>query len=97
MLDAVTLSDIEKVMEEEVRPALLSHEGNVKIVSYEGGILRIKLLGQCSGCPSASLTTEELIGTTIKNRLPEVKDVVLVNEVSQDLIDMAKRILNHEK
>lgn len=88
---------IEKVLEEKVRPSLLAHEGNVKIVSYENGILKIKLTGQCSGCPSAQLTTEELIAKTVMEEIPEIQDVILVNEISPELLDFAKKLLNRKK
>ena len=52
---------IDEVLEKKVRPALLSHEGDVQIVEYADGVLKIRLTGHCSGCPSARLTTEELI------------------------------------
>ncbi|MCD8370506.1 MAG: NifU family protein [Clostridiales bacterium] len=89
------LEKIEKVIEEKVRPSLLSHEGDVQIVDFTDGILRIRLTGQCSGCPSAKLTTEELIGKTVMSEIPEVTDVVLVNEVNPELLDFAKKLLNH--
>lgn len=88
---------IEKVMEEKVRPSLMAHEGNVKILSFEDGVLKIRLTGQCSGCPSAQLTTEELIAKTIKEEIPEVQDVVLVNEVSPELLDFARKLLGRRK
>lgn len=89
------IEKIEKVLEEDVRPKLLAHEGNVEIKEWRNGILKVKLLGHCSGCPSAIITTEEIIAETVKEKIPEVKDVVLVQEVSEDLIDMAKQLLNH--
>lgn len=88
--------EIEKVIDEKVRPALLDHEGNVKLLSYENGICKVRLLGKCSNCPSAKLTTEELIGKQIMETLPYVRDVVLVDEVSPELLLFARQILNHE-
>lgn len=90
------LERIEKVLEERVRPALLAHEGNVQIVGFEDGVLKIRLTGQCSGCPSAQLTTEELIAKEIRDAIPEIKDVVLVNEVNPELLEFARKLLNHE-
>ena len=55
----------------------------------------LTLTGQCCGCPSAALTTEELIAEAVKKKISEVKDVVLVNEVSDDLIEMAKKLMSH--
>ncbi len=85
--------DIEKVLEEYVRPKLLEHEGDVEVIEYKDNILKVRLLGKCSGCPSANLTTEELIAAEVKEHIPEIEDVILVNEVSQELVDMAKQIM----
>lgn len=91
-----TLQQIEQVIERDVRPSLFAHEGNVRILSYEDGILRVRLTGHCAGCPSAQLTTEEIIAKTVRDQIPEVKDVILVTEVSGELLDMARRLLNHQ-
>lgn len=87
------LKRIEEVLDRLVRPELLEHEGNVDIVSYENSVLKVRLSGKCSGCPSAQLTTESLIGAKVMEAIPEIRDVVLVSEVSSELIDMAKEIL----
>lgn len=92
----VELDNIQRILEEDVRPALMAHEGDVELISYESQVVKVKLHGKCSGCPSAYLTTEELIAAKIKEKKPEVKDVVLVQEVNPELLDFARRILNHE-
>ena len=91
----VELDNIQRILEEDVRPALMAHEGDVELISYESQVVKVKLHGKCSGCPSAYLTTEELIAAKIKEKMPEVKDVVLVQEVNPELLDFARRILNH--
>ena len=92
----VELDNIQRILEEDVRPALMAHEGDAELISYESQVVKVKLHGKCSGCPSAYLTTEELIAAKIKEKMPEVKDVVLVQEVNPELLDFARRILNHE-
>ena len=92
----VELDNIQRILEEDVRPALMAPEGDVELISYESQVVKVKLHGKCSGCPSAYLTTEELIAAKIKEKMPEVKDVVLVQEVNPELLDFARRILNHE-
>lgn len=89
--------EIEAVLNEHVRPLLGSHGGNIEVLSFEDGIVRFKLLGQCSGCPSADLTTEELIQTALTEHLPAVTSAVLVHEISEDLLAQARAILrgNH--
>ena len=39
----VMLREIEKVLEEDVRPYLLEHEGNVRISEYKEGILKVRM------------------------------------------------------
>ncbi|WP_301860248.1 NifU family protein [uncultured Megasphaera sp.] len=94
-LSALPIQNIEMVLTKYVRPSLANHQGNVVIVSYADGILRVRLTGKCSGCPSAQLTTEEIIAQTVKEHLPQIQDVVLVSGVSDDLIAQAKALLHH--
>ena len=54
------LERIEKVLDEKVRPALKNHDGDIKVVRVEDGVLYFRMLGQCSNCPSAVVTAEEL-------------------------------------
>lgn len=91
------IDKIEEVMDKYVRPELSKHYGNVKVISFEEGVLKIALTGQCSGCPSASFTVEDIVEKEIKEHVPEVEEVVLINQVSDDLLDFARRILNKEE
>lgn len=91
------LEKIENVLNEYVRPKLSSHYGDVTVLKFNDGILEIKLTGQCSNCPSAKYTVENVIEATVKKYIPEVEKVVLIEYVSDDLLDFAKKILNHEK
>jgi len=89
------IEQIEKVLDEKVRPALAAHGGDVGIVDYSGGVLRVELLGHCSMCSAAHLTTEMLISQEVKAAFSEVKMVSLVQSTSEDMLEMARKILNH--
>ena len=89
------LEQIEKILDERVRPQLALHGGNIQSLSCEEGVYRFRLLGQCAGCPSADLTTEELIQEELLQAVPGLKQVVLVQLVSDSLIRQAKAILSH--
>ena len=93
-MSTATHAEIEGVLDAYVRPSLASHQGNVVIVDYTNKVLRIRLTGKCSGCPSAQLTTEELISATVKEHIPEIEDVIL-SGVSDELIAQAKAILQN--
>ena len=87
---------IESVIDEKLRPQLLLHGGGMETVRLEGGRYVFRLTGQCAGCPSAYLTTEELIRGTLLERFPQLREVVLEQGVSADLLAQAKRLLCHE-
>ena len=42
---------IEEVLERDVRPELAYHGGDVSVVSYEEGVLKVRLLGSASAAP----------------------------------------------
>ena len=56
----------------------------------------MKLTGACAGCPSAQETLEEVVKDFVMGGVPEIRDVVLDTSVSEDLLDMARKILHHE-
>ena len=88
------LKQIETVLDEQVRPLLRTHGGNVEIDRYEDGVVYIKMLGQCAGCPSADLTNETIVEAELVKALPElVKKAVIIQTVSDELWEQAKRLL----
>jgi Fe-S cluster biogenesis protein NfuA len=87
---------IKAVLTERVNPILAAHYGAAELSAYENDVAYVRLTGACGSCPSARFTIEDVVRAEIEDALPEVKDVVLDTSVSQDLIDMAKKILNKE-
>lgn len=87
------LKQIEAVLNEKVRPSLRAHGGELEIDHLADGVLYIKLLGQCAGCPSADLTNETLIEHELTAALPELVRKVVVQTVSDELWEQAKRLL----
>ena len=57
---------------EKVRPYMDSHGGSVEIVSLEDGIAKLKLNGNCKGCPSSSATLELGIKQAIEENCPDL-------------------------
>ena len=85
---------IEAVLDEKVRPALRAHGGEIQVDHLEDGVLYVKLLGQCAGCPSADLTNETLVEAEVVKALPElVQKVAVIQTVSDELWEQAKRLL----
>ena len=88
----------EAVLEEKVRPALRAHGGEIEIDRLEEGVLYVKLLGQCAGCPSADLTNETIVEAELVQALPElVRKVAVVQTVSDELWEQAKKLLREHR
>lgn len=87
---------IKEVLRDKVDPLLANHFGGVVLTAFEGGIVYVRLTGSCSTCPSAQYTIEDVVKGIVMDEIPEVKDVVLDTSVSQDLLDMAKKLLKKD-
>ena len=88
---------IEAVLEKDVRPTLLAHGGNLELLSFEDGIARVRFTGACSGCPSADLTMEMVVREKLTAALPKVKDVVLEQAVSEEMLEFARTFIGRRK
>jgi len=71
-------SRVESVFE-SIRPSIEMHGGNIEFVQFEQGILAIRFLGACVGCPASSFTLKLGIEEAIKAHMPEVIEVVAVD------------------
>jgi Fe-S cluster biogenesis protein NfuA len=69
---------VEAVLD-KIRPSLEADGGNVELVSVEDGIVTVKLVGACAGCPMSTMTLKNGIERILKQELPEVKEVVSAN------------------
>ena len=59
----------------KIRPALQGDGGDVEFVSYNDGIVKVRLTGACGGCPMATMTLKNVVEQMIKEDVPEVKKV----------------------
>jgi len=64
---------------EMVRPALQGHGGDVELVGIDDDkTVKVRLQGACQGCPGAAMTMKMGIERILKEKVPEVKEVVAV-------------------
>ena len=66
---------VEAVLD-KIRPSLEADGGNVELVDVKDGIVKVKLIGACAGCPMSTMTLKNGIERILKNEIPEVKEVV---------------------
>lgn len=62
-----------------IRPQLQADGGDIELVEVtEDGVVKVRLVGACSGCPGAQMTLQLGVERAVKERVPEVKSVEAV-------------------
>ncbi|NIM18783.1 MAG: NifU family protein [Candidatus Latescibacteria bacterium] len=57
---------------DEIRPAIQMDGGDVELVDVVDGVVQVRLLGACRGCPMSQATLSSGIEDVIKRKVPEV-------------------------
>ncbi|MCP4050976.1 MAG: NifU family protein [bacterium] len=70
------INKIKEVLEKEVAPALAMDGGGISFVDYSDGVVKVKLEGACQGCPGAVMTLKMGVEARLKDRIPEIKEVI---------------------
>jgi len=68
---------VEKVIN-RIRPAVQMDGGDIELVEVVGGVVRLRLVGACHGCPSSMMTLKAGIERAIQSEVPEVTSVEAV-------------------
>lgn len=77
--DESTFTDKVAEIIESIRPSLQAHGGDVELMGIEeDNTVNVRLQGACQGCPGATMTMKMGIERILKDRLPEVKQVVAI-------------------
>ena len=63
---------------DRIRPALQADGGDVELIDVREGVVSVKLVGACGGCPMSTMTLRNGIERILKQDVPEVKEVVTV-------------------
>ena len=91
---AETEKEIQKIIDEVINVQLALHGGSASLTAFEDGVAWVKFHGACASCMSSSDTLEVVVKEAILQKLPEVKNVQLDMTVSEDLLDMARKVLS---
>ena len=72
-------SQVKEVIE-NVRPMLQRDGGDIELVSIEeDNTVKVRLQGACRGCPGARMTLKMGVERLMKEKVPQVKEVVAVD------------------
>jgi Fe-S cluster biogenesis protein NfuA len=75
-------TDVEKlivqILDAEIRPAVAMDGGDITFEKYQDGIVFLHMQGSCSGCPSSTATLKMGIENRLREKIPEILEVVAV-------------------
>ncbi len=64
---------------DKIRPNLQADGGDVELIDVDdNGVVKVKLVGACHGCPMAQMTLKNGIEKFLKQEVSAVKSVVSV-------------------
>lgn len=73
--DKETVELIKELLDTKIRPTVQEDGGDVVYVGYEKGVVKLKLQGSCSSCPSSIVTLKSGIQNMLQFYIPEIKGV----------------------
>ncbi|KAG6417364.1 hypothetical protein SASPL_119518 [Salvia splendens] len=75
--DSETVAMIKELLETRIRPAVQDDGGDIEYVGFDldTGVVKLRMQGACSGCPSSSVTLKSGIENMLMHYVPEVKGV----------------------
>ena len=71
---------VEKALE-KIRPYLVADGGDIALVDItDDMVARVEMKGACNGCPFSMQTLKAGVEIAVKKEVPEIKEVVDVND-----------------
>ena len=72
---------------EEIRPFVESHGGTIAVDSIVDGVVKVRMLGSCDGCPSSTATLTGGVETALREHWPNFRRLEVVDPDAEDGAD----------
>ncbi|MGG5809837.1 NifU family protein [Falsiroseomonas sp. CW058] len=70
--DGEVVAQIKELLDTRVRPAVAGDGGDIVFRGFRDGVVRLRMQGACSGCPSSRATLKHGVETMLRHYVPEV-------------------------
>ncbi|XP_050532775.1 NFU1 iron-sulfur cluster scaffold homolog, mitochondrial-like [Daktulosphaira vitifoliae] len=80
--DDETVMMIKELLDSRIRPTVQEDGGDILFMGYDAGIVKLKLQGSCSSCPSSVVTLKNGVQNMLQFYIPEV---VAVEQVEDEI------------
>ncbi|GBP10201.1 NFU1 iron-sulfur cluster scaffold homolog, mitochondrial [Eumeta japonica] len=78
---------IKELLDSRIRPTVQKDGGDIIFMGYDEGIVKLKLQGSCSSCPSSIVTLKNGVENMLQFYIPEVKGVEQVYDAVDKIAD----------
>ena len=65
------IRQIERIIEEEIRPVLNHDGGDIELIDIQGNIVKVRLLKNCASCPVSEFTLNDFVGEKLREFVDE--------------------------
>ncbi|GFN82040.1 nfu1 iron-sulfur cluster scaffold homolog, mitochondrial [Plakobranchus ocellatus] len=87
--DDETVAMIKELLDTRIRPTVQEDGGDIVYMGFEKGVVKLKMQGSCSSCPSSIVTLKSGVQNMLQFYIPEVLGV-------EQVTDEAEAISNEE-
>ena len=86
------LEEVKGVIEKDIRPLLVMEGGSIELEGVDDdGVVKVRLTGACAGCPMSQYTLVNFVEATLKDKVPEVKSVISVDDAKARFEELLRR------
>lgn len=99
--DSETVAMIKELLDTRIRPTVQEDGGDIVYKGFHDGVVKLKLQGSCTSCPSSVVTLKMGIQNMLQFYIPEVKSVEQVEDeadaVTKATLSQLEKTLGDEK
>ncbi len=67
---------VQEIIDMQINPSVASHGGMIHLLDVKDNKIYLKMGGGCQGCGMADMTLRQGIETAIRERLPDIQDIL---------------------
>ncbi|MEO7804246.1 MAG: NifU family protein [Actinomycetota bacterium] len=71
---------VRRTLELKVRPAVRLDGGDIELVSVLDGVVTIRLIGACEGCPMSPVTLRAGVERILREEVPNIREVIALED-----------------
>ncbi|KAG8228199.1 hypothetical protein J437_LFUL004324 [Ladona fulva] len=85
--DSEIVQMIKELLDTRIRPTVQEDGGDIFFVGFEDGVVKLKMQGSCTSCPSSTVTLKNGVQNMLQFYIPEV---ISVEQVEDEVDHVAK-------